>query len=257
VTVLTGTSGWQYTSWRDRFYPPKLPQRLWLQHYVQQFATVEINSTFYNLPTEQTVQRWADAAPPDFHFVVKASRYLTHVRRLRDPEEPVQLMLERCGPLGDRLSCVLVQLPPRFPAQPELLARTLRAFPPSLRVAVEFRDRSWFSDEVRALLSEHNAALCTADRQGEQSEPPWHTASWAYIRFHEGDGNPHPCYTRKTLRTWAQRLRTVNAGADPIYVFFNNDPLCCAPRDAAVLSQLCSSAGMAVTRAPQPAALRW
>ena len=256
MTILTGTSGWQYASWRDRFYPPKFPQRRWLEHYVQQFATVEINSTFYNLPSEQTVQRWADAAPPEFHFVVKASRYLTHIRRLRDPEAPVQLLLERCRPMGTRLSCVLLQLPPNFPAQPELLERTLAAFPQHLRIAVEFRDRSWFSEAVRSMLHEHNAALCIADRRGAQREPAWHTASWAYIRFHEGDGDPYPCYSRSTLRGWAERLGSLSPGADPVYVFFNNDPMCCAPRDAAVLARICAGAGMQVSRAPEPDSMR-
>jgi uncharacterized protein YecE (DUF72 family) len=112
VSVLVGTSGWQYASWRDRFYPHGLPQRLWLEHYVTQFPVVEVNSTFYNLPSEATVQHWADTTPPGFHFVLKASRYLTHIRRLRDPEDPVQLFLERSRPLGTRLACVLLQLPP-------------------------------------------------------------------------------------------------------------------------------------------------
>jgi uncharacterized protein YecE (DUF72 family) len=247
VSLLVGTSGWQYASWRERFYPKGLPQRRWLEHYATRFATVEVNSTFYNLPSQATVQRWADTAPEHFTFVLKASRYLTHVRRLREPEQPVELLLERARPLGSRLACVLLQLPPKFPAQPQLLDRTLAAFRKRTPVAVELRDASWFSDEVRAVLQRHDAPLCVADRLGERQEPDWRTASWAYIRFHEGDGRPYPCYSKRTLHRWADRIAT--QGSDPTFAFFNNDPLCCAPKDAVVLADACEAAGQHVVRA--------
>jgi uncharacterized protein YecE (DUF72 family) len=253
VTLLIGTSGWQYASWRERFYPPGLPQRRWLEHYAESYATVEVNSTFYNLPSEATVQRWADAAPHDFQFVLKASRYLTHIRRLQEPEGPVDLLLERARPLGTRLACVLVQLPPGFTCDVARLERSLRAFGGRVPVAVEFRDGSWYTEPVRDVLREHGAALCIADRKGRHDEPPWRTASWAYIRFHEGDGRPYPCYRPATMRAWAERLEAMQCAA--AFVFFNNDPLCCAPRDAARLAEACRERGMTVSRAPDPRAM--
>ncbi len=250
MRVCIGTSGWQYRDWRGAFYPEKLPQREWLQHYAAQFATVEVNNTFYNLPTEEAVRRWRAQTPRDFEFVLKASRYLTHVRRLRDPEDPARTMTERFRPLGRRFTVTLLQLPPRFHADVERLDRALRAFPRRLRVAVEFRDPSWFNDDVRALLRARGAALCVTDRRGESPEPDWADVPWMYLRFHEGDGTPHPCYAGRTLRRWADRIAAQRDRVDAVYAFFNNDTGCCAPRDAAALAGACAARGLDVTRAP-------
>ncbi|MBV8302248.1 MAG: DUF72 domain-containing protein [Candidatus Dormibacteraeota bacterium] len=250
MRLLAGTSGWQYADWRDRFYPPDVPQRRWLEHYARQFAVVEVNSTFYNLPSEQTVRRWAEATPDDFSFVVKASRYLTHVRRLRDPAQPVELLLERCHPLGARLACILLQLPPTMRSDAAALDLALRAFNGRVALAVEFRDRSWFNQDVETVLRDHHAALCIADRGGEQAEPDWHTSSFAYVRFHAGDGRPSPCYDPRTITAWAQRI--AGWSCDTVYAFFNNDTNCCAPRDAARLAATCSAKGLTVSRAPRP-----
>ncbi|MFN2582487.1 MAG: DUF72 domain-containing protein [Candidatus Dormibacteria bacterium] len=244
-----GTSGWQYASWRERFYPKGVPQRRWLPYYAERFATVEVNNTFYNLPATDTFRHWGEETPPDFRFVLKASRYLTHIRRLRDPDEPVKLFLERSRPLRRRTGAILVQLPPRFKVDIDRLRDTLRAFPRTLRVAVEFRDESWYIDSVRDVLAHHHAALCHADRLGESSEPEWNDAGWMYVRFHEGDGSPYPCYRRRTLAASAQQLATMRGTSD-IYVFFNNDPLGCAVRDAAMFADLCGAAGADVSRAP-------
>lgn len=249
-----GTSGWQYASWRERFYPKGVAQRRWLPFYAERFSCVEVNNTFYNLPSEETFRKWHEEVPADFRFVLKASRYLTHVRRLRDPEEPVKLFLERARPLRRRTGAILVQLPPRFKADVDRLRRTLRAFPRTLRVALEFRDESWFVDSVRELLAHHDAALCRADRLGKSGEPDWDDASWSYIRFHEGDGAPYPCYRRRTLAAFVERTLATARGTD-IYVFFNNDPLGCAVRDAAVFAELCAASGLAVSRAPAPASI--
>ena len=246
MMVLAGTSGWQYADWRDRFYPPDLPQRRWLEHYARQFAVVEVNSTFYNLPSEQTVRRWAETTPDDFSFVIKASRYLTHVRRLREPEQPVELLLERCRPLGARLSCVLLQLPPTMRSDASALDTALRAFKERVSLAVEFRDRSWFNADVEAVLRDNRAALCIADRAGQHTEPSWHTSSFAYVRFHAGDGTPPPCYEHDTLDAWAGRIAAWPC--DSAYVFFNNDINCCAPRDASRLAAVCALRGLDVSR---------
>jgi len=250
LTVHVGTSGWQYASWRGAFYPPDVAQRRWLEHYAERFACVEVNNTFYSLPTEETVRRWRESTPTDFRFVVKASRYLTHVRRLREPAGPVKLLLERVRPIRRRLAAVLVQLPPRFHAEPARLAAALRAFPRTLQIAVEFRDPTWFNDDVRDVLHQYGAALCIADHRGERAEPDWSTASWEYVRFHEGDADPHPCYRRETLDTAAERLAPRLHGGRDAFVFFNNDERACALHDASVFARACTVRGLPSTRTP-------
>lgn len=250
MRVHIGTSGWQYADWRGRFYPKGVAQRLWLPYYAERFACVEINNTFYNLPAEETFRHWREMVPSDFRFVLKASRYLTHVRRLRDPEDPVRLFMERSRPLRRRTAVVLLQLPPRFRVDVDRLRRTLRAFPRTLRLAVEFRDPTWYVDDVRDLLRQHGAALCRADRAGSSGDPDWADSGWTYLRFHEGDGAPSPCYRDATLDAWAQRLAATRGVADA-YVFFNNDHLACAVRDATAFAQACAQRGLDASRVPE------
>ena len=166
MPVLAGTSGWQYRHWRGVFYPADVPQRQWLEYYASQFTTVENNGTFYRLPARESFEQWRARTPDGFVMAVKASRYLTHIRRLRDPEEPVRRMLEAFAGLGDRLGPVLLQLPPTMRADEQLLDQTLGLFPADVRVAVEPRHQSWWSDRTREILSARNAALCWADRAG-------------------------------------------------------------------------------------------
>ncbi|MGH2816205.1 MAG: DUF72 domain-containing protein, partial [Actinomycetota bacterium] len=162
MPVLVGTSGWQYRDWRGRLYPDGLAQARWLEHYAERFATVESNNAFYRLPEPGTFAAWAERTPPGFVMAVKASRFLTHTRRLRDPEEPVGRLMDHARHLGPKLGPVLLQLPPTLKADPPALERTLRAFPADVRVAVEPRHDSWWTDEIRDLLSAHGAALCLA-----------------------------------------------------------------------------------------------
>ena len=185
--ILIGTSGWQYRDWRGPFYPPEVPQRRWLEHYARQFATVENNGTFYRLPPRETFAGWRERVGGDFVMTVKASRYLTHVRRLRDPAEPVRRLLDAAAGLGGRLGAVLLQLPPDLRAAPRLLDECLARFPAGIRVAVEPRHESWWTDQVRDVLAARNAALCWADRTGTAVTPRWRTADWGYLRCHEGD----------------------------------------------------------------------
>jgi uncharacterized protein YecE (DUF72 family) len=249
MTVLVGTSGWQYQDWRGDFYPPGVPQRQWLEHYVRQFATVENNGTFYRLPARDTFASWRDRVTSDFVMTVKASRYLSHVRRLRDPAEPVKRLLDAAAGLGDRLGPVLLQLPPTMTAEPKLLDDCLAQFPAAIRVAVEPRHASWWTEEVRQVLTARNATLCWADRQGSPLSPLWRTADWGYLRFHEGDGDPRPRYSQRTLAAWADRLAKTWDDGEAVYVYFNNDQLCAAPRDAAALADTIRQAGRTVTRA--------
>ena len=166
-----GTSGWQYPHWRGVFYPAKLPQRRWLPYLAERFQTVEVNNTFYNLPEKSVFEQWRAATPADFVFTLKMSRYLTHLKRLHDPAGPVQLFLERASGLGDKRGPILLQLPPRLRADVALLDAALALFEPSIRVAVEFRDDSWFTDDTRAVLERHRAALCLADSRAAGSPP--------------------------------------------------------------------------------------
>jgi uncharacterized protein YecE (DUF72 family) len=247
VTIYVGTSGWHYAEWRGLFYPERGSPSRWLEIYAERFATVEINATFYRLTSEATLRSWRDAVPDDFVFSVKASRYLTHVRRLADPREPVELLLERTAALGSKRGPILVQLPPDLSLNLDRLDQTLTAFGSAARVVVELRHSSWVTEETRALLQQHGAALCLTDRRGLTS-PEWSTAPFGYVRFHEGQARPAPCYGRAALRTWATRLASLWPADDDVYVYFNNDQRGCAPRDAHQLALACSHAGLDTTR---------
>jgi uncharacterized protein YecE (DUF72 family) len=248
--ILVGTSGWQYRHWRGRFYPAGLPQAGWLPYYAERFATVELNNSFYRLPERDTFVTWRERTPDDFLLAVKMSRYLTHVRRLRDPAEPVARFLDRASGLGDRLGPVLLQLPPTLPADPDVLAAVLTRFPRDVPVAVEPRHASWWSDEIRQVLTAYGAVLCWADRRGRPVTPLWRTADYGYLRLHEGLAAPQPRYGVAALDSWVRRVaRTFGDGA-PVFVYFNNDPGGAALVDAAAFADRCRRHGLEVTRTP-------
>jgi uncharacterized protein YecE (DUF72 family) len=232
-----GTSGWQYADWRGAFYPQRAPVRRWLEEYATHFSTVEVNNTFYRLPRRETFEQWAVRVPDGFCFAVKASRYLTHVRRLREPQEPVRRLLDAAAGLGDRLGPVLLQLPPTLRADPALLDATLREFPRDVRVAVEVRHVSWHDERVYEVLADHDAALCLWDRRGRRG-PVVRTASWCFLRLHEGTATPPPCFGRTALHSWVDRLHDHWGLAPDGYVYFNNDPGACAPRNAATFERI-------------------
>ncbi|MGK5630416.1 DUF72 domain-containing protein [Streptomyces sp. URMC 123] len=250
MTLLVGTSGWQYADWRPGLYPAALPQRLWLEEYASRFATVENNNAFYRLPEAATFAAWRDRTPAGFVMAVKASRYLTHIKRLRDPEEPVGRLMARAAGLGERLGPVLLQLPPTLRADPEALARCLRCFPAGVRVAVEPRHETWWTDGTRAVLEEHGAALCWADRGSRPVTPLWRTADWGYVRFHAGRAAPWPRYGRRALASWARRVADAYPDAADVYAYFNNDPGGAAYRDAAVFARAARALGRTVSRTP-------
>lgn len=255
MPVWIGTSGWQYRDWRGPFYPPETPVRSWLESYAARFATVESNNAFYRLPERHTFEAWAARTPDDFVMAVKVSRFLTHIKRLADPQEPVARFVGRVTGLGAKLGPVLLQLPPQLPADTARLEAALDEFPPGIRVAVEFRHRSWFTDDVRRILTDRGVALCLADRRGSLT-PTWRTAGWTYLRFHEGRAAPRPCYGRDALRTWAERLAAEWAPVDDCFVYFNNDPRGCAPRDAARFAHQVARLGFHPTRVPSVASIR-
>jgi uncharacterized protein YecE (DUF72 family) len=252
VPLLIGTSGWQYDHWRGTFYPHHVPKRGWLEHYGARFATVESNNAFYRLPERRTFADWASRTPDDFVVAVKASRYLTHIRRLRGPGEPVSRLVGRLEGLGAKRGPVLVQLPPTLPIDLDALAATLRAFSSAdatLRVAVEPRHPSWFVDGLRCLLERSGAALCLADTAGRRP-PSWRTADWGYVRLHAGVSSPAPCYGRAALAAWAERIAELWPSTGDVYCYFNNDERACAVRDAHRLALAARRAGLAPTRTP-------
>ncbi|MCZ2830103.1 DUF72 domain-containing protein [Modestobacter sp. VKM Ac-2986] len=247
MTVVIGTSGWQYRDWRGRFYPPALPQRLWLEHHAAHFATVESNNAFYRLPERTTFEAWRERTPDDYRWAVKASRFLTHMKRLREPAEPVARLMDRVAGLGDRLDVVLLQLPPTLRCDVDLLSECLGQFPAGTRVAVEPRHESWWTDDVRTLLERYSAALCWADRGEQPVAPLWRTAEWGYLRLHtgaEGWG-----YRPETLQLWAQRLSDTY-GDDDVLVYFNNDPGGAATVDAVTFAGAVRAVDREHTRVP-------
>jgi len=250
--IWIGTSGWQYASWKATFYPPDVPQARWLEHYAERFQTQELNNSFYRLPSADAFTAWAERTPDDFVMVVKMSRYLTHIKRLRDADEPVARFLERARCLGHKLGPVLLQLPPNLKAErlPEL-GHTLGLFPADVRLAVEFRHESWFTDQTYEVLRSHGAAFCLADSPRRRT-PVVRTAEWGYLRLHEGRAAPRPCYGEKALDTWAERLAELFGPAPDVFVFFNNDPRGCAVRDARLFALACDRHGLPHTRVPGP-----
>jgi uncharacterized protein YecE (DUF72 family) len=215
-----GTSGWHYKHWLGRFYSADLPPIEMLPHYVRYFDTVEINNSFYALPVETTVKNWRKKVPDDFCFAVKGSRYLTHMKKLKDPEEGVERFFSVFRHMGEKLGPILFQLPPRFKNNPERLDTFLSALPQQHRYVMEFRDPSWHNDEIYSVLRQHQTAFCIYDRGGFTS-PMVFTADFSYVRFH-GAASDRGNYSHQTLQEWAFKMRQWNE-VNPIYVYFNND----------------------------------
>ena len=251
MTVYIGTSGWQYRHWRHTFYPQGVAQARWLEFYCERFQIVELNNSFYSLPKEETFAKWAQRTPDDFIMAAKMSRYLTHIKKLQEPQEPVQRFFSRARALGRKLGPVLIQLPPTLKVDVDALHETLAEFPRDVRTVVEFRHDSWWTDEVRAVLEEHAAANCLADRGAKPVTELWRTTDWTFLRFHAGLANPQPCYRKRTLEEWVARLQDGWDRDEDIYVFFNNDPRACALRDAIIFAKLMEDAGFDTTRVPK------
>lgn len=244
--IWVGTSGWQYRDWREAFYPKDVPQQRWLESYAERFATVESNNAFYRLPERKTFADWAARTPGDFVVAVKMSRFLTHIKRLRDPEEPVARFLDRVRGLGDKLGPVLLQLPPNLRADAGLLDAALAEFPDRVRVAVEPRHESWWSDEIRDVLTKHSSALCWADRGSRPVTPLWRTADFGYLRLHHGRNRVG--YGRTALATWVRRIADTFGRDNPVYTYFNNDPEAAAPADAVTFARLARRRDLRISR---------
>ena len=238
-TARIGCSGWQYRHWRGDFYPHELPLRRWLEFYAGRFDTVEINNTFYRLPEAAAFKEWRRRAPRGFQYAVKASRFLTHMKKLKDPEAPLHRFLSRAKSLGPTFGPVLFQLPPHWPVNLERLGIFLDALPLGRRYTIEFRDPSWYADEVLALLIAHRVALCLHDMPGSASSR-LATSSFVYVRFHGSHGSHKYAgtYSDDVLEGWADWLAAkLNAGVE-VYAYFNNDVGGHAPRDAVRLREM-------------------
>lgn len=249
MPLLIGTSGWQYKHWKDRFYAG-VPQKSWLEYYAQRFRTVELNNSFYMLPKEQAFASWRRRTPDDFVVGVKVSRYLSHIKRLKDPQEPVERFMKHARWLGPKLGPLLLQLPPNLKIDLPALDETLRLFGPEVRVAVEFRHDTWFVDEVKDLLTERGASFVLADRGSQPITPLWRTANWGYVRWHAGSADPWPCYSTDDMREWAARIAGLWGPDEDVYAYFNNDPQGCALRDAIVFAEEAAKLGYETTRVP-------
>ncbi len=240
MTIFIGTSGWHYRHWIGPFYPDDLPPDRMLRFYSAEFGTVEVNSSFYRLPEKRTVLAWKEATPDRFMFAFKASRYLTHMKKLTDAEDALATMLERARVLRPKLGPVLFQLPPRWRVDVDRLRQFLEIVPTDLRVAFEFRDPSWFSDAVYESLREFGAGLCVYDLGGTAS-PLIVTADLAYVRLH-GPGGPYQgLYDTGTLSNWADSMSAWNAEGRDVYCFFDNDEQGYAARNARELKTLLAS----------------
>jgi uncharacterized protein YecE (DUF72 family) len=235
MEVRIGCSGWNYDSWKQPVYGGA-PVRRWLELYAQRFDTVEVNATFYRLPTVKAVRGWVESTPDGFVFAVKGSRYLTHVKRLRDLGPGLERFYERIEPLvtSPKLGPVLWQLPANFHRDDERLAAALERLPDG-RHCFELRHPSWFAEEVYGLLREHGAALVIGDSPDRPFQTHERTASWTYLRFHHGRRGRRGNYSLTELREWAQRIRSWNV---EICAYFNNDWEAFAVRNAEQLKEL-------------------
>jgi uncharacterized protein YecE (DUF72 family) len=223
MRVLVGTSGYNFPEWKGTFYPAKLPAAQMLPYYAERLSTVEINYTFYRMPTPKTVAGWAQAVPDGFTFVLKAPQRITHIGRLKDIDDPLRYFTETVRPLGKKLGPVLVQLPPNFKQDLARLKDFLTLFPADLQCAWEFRHASWFSDDTYEALRDANAALCIADTEDGHT-PLEATADFGYFRLRD-EG-----YTKKQLEQWAANVRALGNGWGRAFIFFKHEEAGLGPK---------------------------
>lgn len=229
--VHIGTSGWHYDHWKGPFYPKGLPADDLLAYYADHFQTVEINNTFYKLPEVKTLTEWRLTVPSGFIFAVKASRYITHRKKLKDPEEPVANFMERIAVLEDKLGPILFQLPPHWNFNSQRLESFLETLPAQHKYAFEFRDPSWFDDEAYSILEEHDAAFCIYHLAGRLS-PKKTTSNLVYVRLHGPVGTYEGRYGAEGLEGWAATLSEWAEQGKQVYCYFDNDEAGYATQDA-------------------------
>lgn len=232
-----GTSGWSYAHWKGPFYPPDINEVDMLDFYCRHFQSVEINNSFYHLPQKATLEHWRDNSPDGFLFSLKASRYITHMKKLNDPKESLAVLLDRISVLGNKLGPVLFQLPPKWHYNHERFARFLDNLGRDFRYAFEFRDHSWLNEQCYALLNRHHAAFCIYELDGFLS-PRQVTADFVYVRLH-GPGGPYQGnYDSQTLAGWAQAFLSWSKQGKEIYCYFDNDEAGYAAQNAKALQSM-------------------
>jgi uncharacterized protein YecE (DUF72 family) len=235
--IRIGTSGWHYDHWKGRFYPDKLAKTKWLQHYAQSFNTVEINNTYYHLPRATTVENWRAQAPPGFVYAVKANRYITHMKKLRDAGEEVGRFFDVIHLFGPTLGPILYQLPPSLHKNLDLLDAFLRLLPRGPAAVFEFRHASWYEQDTLDLLNQHAVGFCVHDMQGKAS-PRVVTGGLIYVRFHGTTGRYAGSYPDEMLQEWADWLWLQSQTARAVYAYFNNDVEGHAVANATTLTRL-------------------
>jgi uncharacterized protein YecE (DUF72 family) len=238
--IRIGTSGWYYDHWKELFYPADLPKNKWFEHYAQQFDTVEINNTFYHLPQEKSIQRWHNIAPKGFLYAVKANRYITHIKKLKDTSEPLERFFDRINLLKGSLGPILYQLPPSLHQNQDLLKNFIKLLPKKRTAVFEFRHSSWYSDDTFNLLRKLKAGFCIHDLSGKES-PREVTSDTIYVRFHGTTGKYAGGYSKSTLQSWTKWLKDQSKNARGIYVYFNNDVHAHAIKNAKQLIQQCNT----------------
>jgi uncharacterized protein YecE (DUF72 family) len=237
-TVRIGTSGWTYDGWRGPFYPAELRKRDWLRYYATEFSTTEINGSFYRTPSLEAVRSWRDETPKDFRFAWKASKFITHWKRLTEKcENSIALMETRLEVLAPKAAAVLFQLPPQFLKNGPRLQAFLGMLPRHHRYAFEFRHKSWYDDDILDVLARANVALCLSDHVDAPS--PWVvTARHVYVRGHGPSGRYYGSYPLRTLRRWVESIATWRSDKRDVLVYFDNDQKAAAPKDARRLMRL-------------------
>jgi uncharacterized protein YecE (DUF72 family) len=235
-TILIGTSGWIYSHWRERFYPKDLPPKQWFAYYSEHFHTVEINNTFYRLPSENAFDAWRQQAPRGFVYAVKASRFLTHMKKLKEPEEPIERILGRARRLSATLGPVLYQLPRGWKCNVERLAHFFAALPRNLKHVMEYRRQDWLCDRVFDLMREHAIGLCIHDLLPEH--PRTVTSNVVYVRFHGVGAKYAGSYKRKELVAWGEWMRDQTSLGREVFAYFNNDAEANAVRNARTLRDI-------------------
>jgi uncharacterized protein YecE (DUF72 family) len=237
VKYYIGCSGWHYEHWRGLYYPQELPRPKWLSFYAQQFDTVELNNSFYRVPSEKALTTWRESTPDSFIFAVKASRFITHIKRLKNLGSAVDDFLSRAGLLKEKLGPLLYQLPPSMKRNDELLQNFLSSLPPKYRHVIEFRHESWIHEAVFDILRTHNIGLCVFDMPGF-SCPLVATSDFAYVRFHGSQGLYSSRYSDEELSRWAQKIARLGQDLKASYIYFNNDAEAFAVENAMKLRSL-------------------
>jgi uncharacterized protein YecE (DUF72 family) len=220
--IYIGTSGWHYKHWKGLFYPEGMKQQDYLQHYLNFCNTVEINNSFYRLPTAETFANWRQSVPDNFVFAVKASRFITHMKKLKDPQTSFANFLQNVTALEEKLGPILFQLPPRWHCDLERLQQFLQALPLGLLYTFEFRDHTWYNEPVYDLLREYNAAFCIYDLEQHLS-PVIVTANFVYIRLHGPVGKYNGSYSDEALQNWAEAALAWAEEGKTVYIYFDND----------------------------------